>query len=196
MSEINSHNTQSHSIRWGAWQKDSALRLDFSGNWDVRINQGKRLPKLNDAGVAFAKQAYATRIDHPVDVMILNAYPNDGALFQAETALIPLKTSKRMLLFEEGIVVLLSKCSKGLGYHSLFGNGMPLYQRPLVNRSLKGRALVLFSPHLNRKEFHTAFHETSHVINDWTDVVPFIEKRFRKACRVSILPIAPKQIIE
>ena len=152
--------------------------------------------RAHRAGVVFARQAYATRIDHLVDVIILNAYPNDGALFQVETALIPLKSSKRPLLTERGVVVLLSKCTRGLGYHSLFGYGMPLYRRPLVNRSLKGRDLVLFSPHTNRKEFHTAFHETSYLINDWMGVISFIERRFRKKCHVSILPMAPQQIIE
>ncbi|MGH7600108.1 MAG: lactate racemase domain-containing protein, partial [bacterium] len=70
----------------------------------------------------FAREVYATRLPaEPLDVAILNAYPKDDELLQAENALMFHHTAPPSYLKEDGLILITSACSLGMGHHGLFG---------------------------------------------------------------------------
>jgi len=88
-------------------------------------------------GVAYGQKVYKTKVPLSADVLILNAYPKDSELMQADTAFTPLKSTQKDFLKEDGVIVLCSSCSNGIGHHSLFGPGMRLYKKPGKRRFLR-----------------------------------------------------------
>jgi len=148
------------------------------------------------AGVNFARQVFSTNIRESYDVVVLNAYPKDSELLQADTALTALKTTKKEIVKEGGVLVVVSKCSRGLGHHSLFGPGMPLYRRPIKRRSLQGRDLILFTPNINQAEFQLLYWNGYRLANSWEAVISLLKKRFPGECSIAILPFAPLQLLQ
>lgn len=147
------------------------------------------------AGVEFGRKIYKTRVS-PADVVVLNAYPKDSELIQADTALTPLKTTTADFISEDGVVIIISRSSNGLGHHSLFGPGMRLYRKPIKRRFLKDRELIIYSPNVNQAEFETIFWDGYTFATQWQDVLENLYKRFPQKCRVAILPTAPFQLLE
>jgi hypothetical protein len=127
--------------------------------------------------------------------VILNAYPKDTELIQADTAFTPLKTIKEHIVREGGIVVIISKCSNGFGHHSLFGPGMRLYRKPIKRKFLRESDLVVFSPNINQVEFNTLFWDGYRLAKDWEAVLSILKQRFPGKCKVSILSCAPMQLL-
>jgi len=152
--------------------------------------------KAHRRGVDFARKVFRTEIPGPCDVAILNAYPKDSELLQAETALTPLKTIKTSIIEKNGVIIIISKCANGLGYHALFGPGMRLYHKPIQRKFLRGRDLILFSPNINQAEFHSLFWKGYQLINRWDTLLSLLHKRFIKQATAVVLPHAPLQLLE
>jgi hypothetical protein len=148
------------------------------------------------AGVEFARNIYKSEFEPSTDVAVMNAYPKDSELIQADTALTPLKMSTADMIREEGVLIITSRCSNGFGYHSLFGPGMRLSRKPIKKRFLKGRDLILFSPHVNEAEFRRLYWHGYRLANDWNTVISYLENRFKGTCSVSIFPTAPIQLLK
>lgn len=146
-------------------------------------------------GVAFARAVFRTDVRPACDIAVLNAYPKDSELLQADTALTPLKTMSDELIREGGTVVIATKCSNGYGYHSLFGPGMRLSRKPIKRRFLKDRDVIVFAPGINLPEFHTLYWEKYTLANSWAAVLSILQERFPDTCRVSVLPTAPLQLL-
>lgn len=148
------------------------------------------------AGVAFARKLYQTPVEGLYDVAILNAYPKDAELLQADSALTPFKTEKgRGLVTEDGVLVIISKCSNGYGHHNLFGPGMRLSKRPNQKGFLGNRELIVFSPEINKSEFLSLYWDGYYLENSWQSLIDRLISRFPKTCRVAIFPCAPFQVI-
>jgi nickel-dependent lactate racemase len=152
------------------------------------------LVEAHRAGVTFARDIFRSTIQ-PVDVVVLNAYPKDTELIQADTAFTPLKTIKENIVREGGIVVIVSKCSNGFGHHSLFGPGMRLYRKPIKRKFLQDRELIVFSPNTNQAEFATLFWDGYRLANDWETILSILKQRFPGQCKVSVLSCAPMQLL-
>lgn len=146
-------------------------------------------------GVSFAKKIYKTSIDGTCDVAILNAYPKDSELLQADAALMPLKSSNRMFVKQNGIFVIMSRCSEGYGFHSLFSPGMRLYRKPLRRRMLQNRDFLLFSPNINQMEFNTLYWEEYCLKRSWESIIFHIRNRFPSGCQLFVFPYAPLQLL-
>lgn len=147
------------------------------------------------SGVDFARQIFKTKI-LPSDILILNAYPKDTELIQADTSFTPLNTTKAKLVNENGVVIVTTSCSNGLGYHSLFGPGMRLYRKPIKRRLLGNCDLIVFAPNINKAEFKTIFWEDYMFADNWETVLLNLQQRFPGKASVSILPTAPLQLLE
>jgi len=148
------------------------------------------------AGVEFARQVYRTAFKPLADIAILNAYPKDVELLQADAAFTPLKTSTDNLVKENGVLIITSSCSNGFGFHSLFGPGMRLSHRPIKKRFLSGKDLILFSPNVNQIEFQSLYWEGYRLVSDWNLLIRYLRKKFETRCRVSIFPTAPLQLLQ
>jgi len=152
------------------------------------------LIEAHRAGVVFARNIFRSIIQ-PADVVVLNAYPKDTELIQADTAFTALKTIKESIVREGGVVVIISKCSNGFGHHSLFGPGMRLYRKPIKRKFLQERDLIVFSPNINQEEFNALFWDGYRLANDWQQVITLLEQRFPGPCKVTVLPCAPMQLL-
>ncbi len=147
-------------------------------------------------GVEFARSIYHTKAETAADIVVLNAYPKDTELLQADTAMTPLKTSDASIVKPDGTVVVISKCTNGYGYHSLFGPGMRLSRKPSKRGMLKGRQLIVFSPGVNTQEFSSLYWDGYSFADTWEQVISQLKQIHNNPCRVSIFPYAPLQLTE
>ncbi len=143
--------------------------------------------------VQFAKSHFATRLPSDIDVIILNAYPKDTELLQADACLSILKESITRLK-PEASVVITSACSEGVGYHALFGYGMRLYRKPAVKKFLSNKKVFFYSPNINRREFYTYYPEEYLFFNDWSELVALLSQSHKEKAKVAVLPTAPIQL--
>ncbi len=143
-----------------------------------------------------ARKIYLTDVsgDAPYDLLILNAYPKDTELLQAENGFIPLKSAKLPLLKEGGMVLLTSACSEGLGYHGLFGPGGLLYRKPRPLRFLKNRSFYFYSIKITEAEFYSLYHESYHFVNDTQALIEKLQEQLPKNARVAVFPYASLQL--
>lgn len=147
-------------------------------------------------GVGFARDIFCTQVQPEADIAVLNSYPKDTELIQADAALTPLKTIKQPLVKENGIYIIISRCSDGYGYHSLFGPGMPLSRKSVKRGMLKNRDLIVFAPGINAPEFKTMYWDGYTLCNQWDQVMELISKKYPDHCRVTVLPNAPLQLLD
>lgn len=131
----------------------------------------------------------------PYDLVILNAYPKDTELLQAENGFIPLKSAGSELVKEGGTVVLTSACSEGLGSHGLFEPGGRLYHSPRPIRFLKGRSAVFYSPNVSKDDFYRLFWKEYSFFNDKDNMLRYLYQIATQSPRVAVFPYASLQLV-
>jgi len=132
----------------------------------------------------------------PFDLVIINAYPKDSELLQAENAFIPLKSATRSFLKENTVVLLTSECSEGLGHHGLFDPEGMLYRPPKPLNFLKGKQLVFFSDSITAQDFYKVYHEQDKFFSDWDDLVEYLSGILPENPKVAVFPQASLQLTE
>lgn len=148
------------------------------------------------AAVRFATDVYATTAPGaPYDVVCLNAWPKDGELLQIGNAMNGYRTARQPLLKPDGAVVITACCQLGRGYHSLHGPGMRLHREPSAKGYLAGRELLVFSPHLNERDFRVSFAPEYRLFNQWDALVAHLDGRWPGPASVGVFPTAPMQIV-
>jgi len=144
----------------------------------------------------FAREVYATRLPaEPLDVTILNAYPKDGELLQAENAFMLHHTAPPSYLKEDGLIVLSSACSLGLGHHGLFGPQQRLYRKPMRKGFLGNRHLAAFMPGVTSETFYQIYWEGYSHFRAWETALEFLQQRYPNGARVGIFPCSSIQIV-
>ena len=155
------------------------------------------LEAAHRAGANFAREVYATALpQEPFDLVILNAYPKDDELLQAENAFMFHHTAPAGYLKEDGVIVLASACSLGMGHHGLFGVHQRLYRKPVKKGFLGERLVVGFMPGVTSDEFHQIYWEGYPHFGEWGEVVAFLRARFPNGARVGVLPWSSMQILQ
>ena len=176
--------------------------LDFSCN--VVVNSRREVAGLvsghpvsaHRAAARLATDLYATTAPGaPYDVVCLNAYPKDGELLQVGNALNCYRTSRQPLLKRDGTLVITACCQLGRGYHSLHGPGMRLHRTPAVKPFLEGREVVVFSPHLNDRDFRVSFAAEYRLFTTWQSLSAHLQAKHPGAVSVGVFPTAPLQIL-
>jgi len=143
----------------------------------------------------FARQIYATALPaEPLDVAICNAYPKDDELLQSENAFMFHHTAPANYLKEDGLILLTSACSLGMGHHGLFGVGQRLYRQPMRKGFLGNRQLAAFMPGVTTKEFHQIYWEGYSHFNTWEAMREFLQQRYPNGAHVGIFPCSSIQI--
>lgn len=144
---------------------------------------------------AFAGAVYATPVPAaPLDVAVLNAYPKDDELLQADSAFVLHQTAPGGYVKDDGVVVLASACSLGMGHHGLFGPGQRLYRRPRRRGFLGHRVLAGFMPGVTRDQFHQVYWSDYPHFETWDGVLDFLQQRYPRRARVGIFPCASIQV--
>jgi len=142
----------------------------------------------------FAGEIYATAAPQHADVAILNAYPKDDELLQAENALMYHHTAPEDYLKEDGVLLIASACSLGMGHHGLFGPNQRLYRKPMAKGFLKQRQLAGFMPGVTAEQFHQVYWEGYPHFDTWTATREYLVQRFPQGARVAVFPCSSIQI--
>jgi len=142
-----------------------------------------------------AARAYATPVASNYDCLIVNAYPKDTDLIQAQGALVALKTATRPVVNEGGLVVLAAAASGGLGSHGLFGPGGLSYRPPSPRRDLANRELWLYTPAISPSDARKLFWEGYRFFQCAEELSAALHQRLGPAARAAILPCGPLQQI-
>ncbi len=134
--------------------------------------------------------------DTQFDLLILNAYPKDTELLQAENGFIPLKSFGAQLVKEGGAVLLTSACSEGMGHHGLFAPGGKLYHVPRPLRFLKSRQFLFYSPSVKKDDFYRLFWKDYMFFNEKPKLEHFLAHTFQSKVRVGVFPYASLQLLK
>ena len=146
--------------------------------------------------IEFARSIYSTQVAVELDVAIMNAYPKDLDLIQSKAAFNVFRSTKKCFIKKNGLVIITSACSKGLGNHELFEPGGRLYREPVPLRFLGGRQLIFFSPNISKKGFHKIFWKHYQFFNNWGDVVSIVKSKFSDDCNIGVFPCATLQMVK
>ncbi len=180
-----------------------AVGLHFSVN--LVVNERRAIAGLaagdlreaHRAAVEIARRVYAAPCSVPcsgaADAVVLNAYPKDLDLIQADFAFNPLRWLIG-LVKPEGVVVLTSACPLGRGTHGLFEPGMRLHRKPSARGFLGGRKLLVHSPELSEFDFHDIYWEGYELYGRWGALRERLEGLLPGPRRALVFPCAPIQI--
>lgn len=144
----------------------------------------------------FAGEIYATPTPLQADVAILNAYPKDDELLQAENALMYHHTAPEDYLKEDGVLLITSACSLGMGHHGLFGPNQRLYRKPMAKGFLKQRQLAAFMPGVTTEQFHQVYWEGYPHFSTWQAAREYLQRRYPNRGKAAVLPCGSIQICE
>lgn len=146
---------------------------------------------------ADARTLYRTAIGKvPYDCLILGAFPKDLDLVQAGSALVALKTASQPVVRDEGVIVLATAASEGLGRHGLFEPGGAAYRPPRRNRALGNRELWLYVPSVPTEDVRKIYWDGCRVFHDATHLREALAERFPGGARAAVLPCAPMQQVD
>jgi len=140
-----------------------------------------------------AAHSYATSVGEDYDCCILNAYPKDIDLVQAPSAFIALRGLTRPLLREDGIFVLTTAATEGLGHHGLFAPGGASYRTPAKIRPAGHHAVWVFAPGISQEEAHQVFWSGYRFFGHTSALTQALEERFHAPARLAVVPFAPMQ---
>jgi nickel-dependent lactate racemase len=144
---------------------------------------------------AFARQIYTTRLPtEPLDFAICNAYPKDDELLQAENAFMFHHTAPASYLKKDGLILLTSACSLGMGHHGLFGPGQRLHRQPMRKGFLGHRHVAAFMPGVSAEEFYQVYWEGYPHFQTWEATLEFLRQRYPGGGRAGIFPCSSIQI--
>ncbi len=154
------------------------------------------LVSAHRAACRAAARAYATPIRHTCDCLVLNAYPKDIDLVQAENALVALKTARSPVVKEQGVLLLCTAASEGLGHHGLFAPGGASYRAPRPKRALGGRELWLYAPGVSETEARQMFWEGYPFFRDPAQLCEALRQKFPGGATAAVMPCAPMQQLD
>jgi len=142
---------------------------------------------------AEAETVFRTELSSDYDCLILNAYPKDIDLIQSENVFVALKRAKTPVVASDGVIVLTSAASEGVGRHGLFEPGGLSYRAPVKKRALGGRELWLYVPNVPTDDVRKLFWSGYPVFHDAHELEQALAKRLGKSARAAVVPMAPMQ---
>ena len=143
-----------------------------------------------------AERAFCTKVFKTYDCLLINAYPKDIDLIQAENAFVALKTARAPLVHDGGVIILATAASEGIGRHGLFAPGGASYQPPQQKRALGNRELWLYAPSVTTDDAHKLYWEGYPVFHTPDELKAALARRFPNPCAVAVLPCGPMQQID
>jgi len=143
-----------------------------------------------------AGRIYATPLHATYDCVVLNAYPKDIDLIQADSALVSLKTATAPVVHENGIILIATAATQGLGRHGLFAPGGVSYRAARPKRALGKRDIWLYAPNVTESEARQLYWKGYPFFQDARALTDTLSKRFPDKARVGVLPCAPIQQLD
>jgi hypothetical protein len=140
-----------------------------------------------------ARKVFRTDLRAQHDCVVLNAYPKDIDLIQAENVFVALKTAKSPAVPSDGVIVLTTAASEGLGCHGLFDPSGVSYRKPARKRALGDRELWVYAPGVSTDDVRRLYWEGYPVYHDMRGLTGALARRFPGTTRAAVLPCAPMQ---
>ena len=145
---------------------------------------------------AASRVACRTELNATYDCAVLNAFPKDVDLVQAENAFVAWKTAKSAVVRDGGVVVLTTAASEGLGGHGLFEPGGVSYRPPVKKRALGERELWLYVPSLSTEDVHQLYWDGYPVFHELDRLREALADRFPDGANAAVFPCAPMQQVD
>jgi len=145
------------------------------------------------AACADAQEAYATNIRDDYNVAVLNAYPKDIDLVQADNVFVALKTPGAPIIGTDGVYVLTTAASQGIGHHGLFAPGGLSHRAPVKKRQLRDRELWIYTPQIAESDVRQLYWDGYPVFHDAESLHQALQNRFPEGTKCCVLPGAPMQ---
>lgn len=176
---------------------DYFLGLVGNARRDVVAMFNGDLVAAHRQAAAYAQKYYTTIITGaPYDMIVLNAFPKDTELLQAENAFHPMHSAGEGLLNEDSLIVAMSACSEGVGHHELFGPDKLLYRKPRPKRFLKGHEFIFYGENLTEETFYQVYDDSCALTDQWADVEKIMAKKFDRPFKVLVFPCGSLQLAE
>ncbi|HLJ10129.1 MAG TPA: lactate racemase domain-containing protein [Planctomycetaceae bacterium] len=196
--------TDPNSNRFRLEAEDLARRLGLQFCVNVVTNRRREivgvfagdLVTAHREACRLAEQAFRTRVLKTYDCLLINAYPKDIDLIQAENAFVALKTARAPLVHDGGVIILATAASEGLGCHGLFQPGGASYQAPQRKRAFGNRELWLYAPSVTTDDVHQLYWEGYPVLHNPDELKAALARRFPGPAAVGVLPCGPMQQID
>lgn len=147
------------------------------------------------AACEIAKDKYATEVNHDYDVVLLNAYPKDIDLIQADNAFVALKSARTPIVRPDGVYLLSTAASQGVGRHGLFAPDGLSYRAPAKKRQLGSRELWVYAPDLTTPEVRQLYWDGYPVFHEPDSLKRALAERFPEETQCAVFPCAPMQQI-
>ncbi len=205
-----SHQFVQMGLRGGADPNENRFRLEteqlareLGFEWTVCVVPNRRreaagvfagdLVAAHRAACRRAAEVYATPAHATYDCVVLNAFPKDTDLIQAENALVALKTANNPVVREEGVILITTAASEGLGRHGLFAPGGVSYRPPRRKRALGQREIWLYSPSVTQQEVRALYWSGYPFFDQRDKLHDALAKKFSGPTHAAVLPAAPMQ---
>jgi nickel-dependent lactate racemase len=175
------------------------LGLDFvvcvvtNGNRETAGVFAGDLVAAHRQACAAAREAYCTKLNTEYDCILLNAYPKDIDLVQAENVFVALKTAKSPIVRGRGVIVLTTAASQGIGRHGLFEPGGASYRKPTRKRALGDRDLWIYAPTVPTADVHKLYWKGYPVFHEAGELTRALARRFPGRTAAAVFPCAPMQ---
>ncbi len=146
----------------------------------------------HDVGVAMARDVFATDVPDECDIAVLSCYPKDNEFTQYTPAFSIYSSAPSSFVREGGTIVLAIAASEGMGFHSLFGDGMRLGGR--FPTKVRGRRLIFFSPNVTMGDIDRSQRSDVILHGSWSDTVEWLAARHGPHPSVAVFPCASMQL--
>jgi nickel-dependent lactate racemase len=149
----------------------------------------------HEAGVALAREAYATLAPPEADIVVLNAYPRDTDLLQSYMALNVAWLSAPAIVRRGGSIIVTAACPEGSGVHFLAGHRMR-HSFVWTPEQLEGYDLSIVSPNLSIYDVRHHFPDTVRLYQRWADAIKALVKQHGVYARAVVYPCAALHLPE
>jgi nickel-dependent lactate racemase len=144
------------------------------------------------AGVAFAREVFATPGPAGLDACVLSLYPKDTEFLQHITAFAPWKTATTPIVRVGGSFVVAIAGIEGLGTHHLFGPGMPLAGTRATR--VRDRNVVLWCPNIELGELDPDVAAATTLVRSWPEAMAWLEAEHGPEGTAAVYPCATMQL--
>lgn len=140
-----------------------------------------------------AARVYATEIAQTYDGALVNAYPKDLDLIQAEGAFVGWKSARSPVVREGGVIVLTCAAPCGRGQHGLFAPGGLNYHPPRPQRWLGQRELWVYCPSVTRAQVQELYWDGYPSFHEASVLEQALAQRLPPHARLAVFPCGPLQ---
>ncbi len=145
-----------------------------------------------------AGEMLRTPLVRDADIVITGSYPKDTEYQQIGTCFAVFGQHKKECIRQDGTVIVMSAASEGVGWHYLFGPGMPLFSPHEDNvppADIADRDLMIYSDGVTRQDISQFYRgDAPPVYKSWEDILEKLQEKY--AGRTPLVAVYPEGSIQ